>query len=340
MRKQKGQHYLLKSESKTLSLLDIAQMSDEDVFKTFKAMRWKSTNGKPVCPHCGSEGYHYYLSNYKRWKCCECRKQFTLTSGTIFSYHKKPLKIYLLAIAIVTNGAKGYSMLQLSRDLKVQYKTAFVLSHKIRESIMNHKPVEKLNGEIEMDVAYFGGFVKQANRIEDRVDLRKKENQSGKRRAILTLKQRGEKGSVKTMTFMLRTENQTDIDRITKRFVSTNSVIHTDESESYDILHAYYKVKRVNHSKEYFNKISKACTNQAESFFARMKRSQKGQHHHWDNRYLPYYAIELAYREDNRRKDNGSICFDLLFKALHSPKSNEMCGYWQGNKRRFERIGI
>ena len=96
----------------------------------------------------------------------------------------------------------------------------------------------------------------------------------------------------------------------------------------------------MNHSIEYFNKISKACTNQAESFFARMKRSHKGQHHKWNNTYLPYYAIEMAYREDTRRKDNGFICFDLLYKALHSPISNEMCGYWQGNKRRVDLLGV
>lgn len=331
-----AQHYLLKSESRTLSLLDIAQMSNEQVFNTFKNIRWKSTNGKPVCPHCGSHAFHYFLSFYKRWKCCECRKQFTLTSGTIFAYHKLPLKVYLLAIVIYSNGAKGHSALQLSRDLNVQYKTAFVLSHKIRESIMNHKPIEKLNGEIEMDVAYFGGYIRPENLKENRIDRRLAENQTGKKRAILTLRQRGSEGAEKTLTFMLKSENQYDIDRITKRFVTSNSVIHTDESDAYDILHATYKMKRVNHTKEYFNKISKACTNNAESFFARMKRSQIGIHHHWDNNYLPYYAVELAYREDLRKKDNGFICFDLLFKALHSPTSDEMCGYWQGNHRMNE----
>ena len=69
------------------------------------------------------------------------------------------------------------------------------------------------------------------------------------------------------MTFMLKSENQKDIDKIVKKFVSTDSTIHADESDAYDILHAHYQVKRVNHSIEYFNKVSKACTNQAESFF-------------------------------------------------------------------------
>ena len=83
-------------------------------------------------------------------------------------------------------------------------------------------------------------------------------------------------------------------------------------------------MKRVNHSKEYFNIDTKACTNQAESFFSRMRRSQIGQHHSFSNKYLPFYANEMAFREDVRRVDNKSICFELLFKALHSPISIEL----------------
>ena len=95
------------------------------------------------------------MAKYKRYACGnrECKKQFSVTSGTVFAYHKLPLQDYLGAIAIYANGAKGHSMLQLSRDLDVQYKTAFVLAHKIRESIHNamkeEESEEKLDGEIE-----------------------------------------------------------------------------------------------------------------------------------------------------------------------------------------------
>ena len=79
------------------------------------------------------------------------------------------------------NGAKGHSALQLSRDLGVQYKTAFVLSHKIREAMASQIPAE-LSGEVEVDGAYFGGYVKPRNYKENRRDRRLAENQSGKRK--------------------------------------------------------------------------------------------------------------------------------------------------------------
>lgn len=77
---------------------------------------------------------HYFIRGRKQWRCKCCGHTFSVTSGTIFAFHKLPLKIYLAAIAIYSNAVKGLSALQLGRDLGVQYKTAFVLAHKIRES--------------------------------------------------------------------------------------------------------------------------------------------------------------------------------------------------------------
>ena len=78
--------------------------------------------------------------------------------GTIFADRKRPLRDYLLAIAIFVNGAKGHSALQLSRDLDCQYKTAFVLAHKIREAIGDVRTRRaRRSGDKEIDGAYFGG---------------------------------------------------------------------------------------------------------------------------------------------------------------------------------------
>ncbi len=70
-----------------------------------------------------------------RWRCKACRKDFSITSGTLFASHKMPLRSYLMAIAFFANEVKGKSMLALSRDLGTQYKTAFVLTHKMREAM-------------------------------------------------------------------------------------------------------------------------------------------------------------------------------------------------------------
>lgn len=129
-----SQHFLLSAKARTLSMRRVFEMNDEQAFKVFKKVRWG--DGKEVaCPQCGVIRDHYFIASRKQWRCKDCSHTFSVTSSTIFAFHKLPLKIYLAAIAIFTNAVKGISALQLRRDLDVQYKTAFVLAHKIRESL-------------------------------------------------------------------------------------------------------------------------------------------------------------------------------------------------------------
>jgi transposase-like protein len=92
------------------------------------------------------------IKTRKIFKCTACSGQFSLTSGTIFASRKLAIRDILAAIAIFMNGAKGHSALQLSRDMNVQYKTAFVLLHKLREAMTSQIPAE-LAGEVEIDGA-------------------------------------------------------------------------------------------------------------------------------------------------------------------------------------------
>lgn len=144
-------------------------MSEEEAYTSFKAIRWAATDGEPVCGKCGCFSV-YEITTRRTFKCKACLSQFSATSGTIFASRKLPIHDLLAAVAIFANGAKGYSALQLSRDLNVQYKTAFVLAHKLREAIGAELDAT-LSGVVEIDGAYFGGYVKPANRKVDRVDL-------------------------------------------------------------------------------------------------------------------------------------------------------------------------
>ena len=121
-----GQHYLLSAEARSLSLMQIMRLSDEQAFDMFKEARWGK--GPVACPCCGGVE-HYWLKNRSQWRCKhkECGKQFSITSGTIFHSAKMPLRVYLAAIALYSNCAKGMSALQMSRDLDVQYKTSIFL---------------------------------------------------------------------------------------------------------------------------------------------------------------------------------------------------------------------
>src|SRR5713226_5325849 len=184
-----SQHFLLSAAARTLSLASVARMSDEEAHAKFVAIRWADNGGEPYCPKCGCVTVYAYTTR-KLWKCRACRYQFSVTARTIFADRKRSIRDYLLAIAIFANGAKGHSALQLSRDLDCQYKTAFVLAHKLREAIEDEQRKAKLTGESEIDGAYFGGHVKPKNEVAERVDRRTAEEQTGKRQVVVVMRQR------------------------------------------------------------------------------------------------------------------------------------------------------
>ncbi len=295
-------------------------MTDEEAALAFRNIRWADSGGEPVCPRC-SCGAVYHYATRKLFKCKACNHQFSVTSGTIFASRKLPVRDYLLAIAIFVNGAKGHSALQLSRDLDVQYKTAFVMAHKIREAMAAETADATVSGEVEVDGAYFGGHVKPANYRENRVDRRLARNQTGKRRVVVIMRER--KG--RTLPFVFKTEGQA-VATIAQR-VLAGSTVHADEATHWDVLHSLYLTKRINH--EYAYSDGEACTNMAESFFSRLRRAEIGIHHHISGRYLAAYASEMAWREDNRRISNGEQFLQVSAAALAQPVSRQWKGYWQ-----------
>ena len=323
---------MLSAKARTLSLMQIMRLSDDEAFELFKQSRWAETDGIPVCPICGGED-HYAVKTRKQWRCKFCKHTFSVTSNTIFANHKMPLRNYLAAIAIYSNAAKGISALQLSRDLDVQYKTAFVLAHKLRESLVDSHD-EKLSGEVEMDGCYVNKHVRPANRIQDRVGRRKKENQNPNKRTVMVLRERGEKGEGAKFTrvFVTESENQADTMNLALGNIERDATIYADEHMSYDILHSKLLTRRVVHAKHYVGPNGEN-TNQAESFFSRFRRMQYGQTHKMDNIYMDRYANEAAYREDARRKPNGDIFADIVTRCATSKPSRDFSGYWQGNKR-------
>lgn len=171
---------------------------------------------------------------------------------------------------------KSLSALQLSRDLDVQHKTAWILSHKIRESLLDDTESEMLTSVCEIDGVYVGGKTKQINAIADRID-RKTINYPNKR-VVISLRQRAnildeEIGAVKTKTFVLKSENTFDIGNIVNNHIKRGSQIYADEAMAHDDLHALYDMKRVNHQIEYRGKNGEN-NNQSESYNARFRRMQ------------------------------------------------------------------
>ena len=113
--------------------------------------------------------------------------------------------------------------------------------------------------------------------------------------------------------------------------VERGSTIYADESGNWDGLHARYNTKRVNHSVNFVDED--ACTNQAESFFSRLRRAEIGTHHHISGQYLNSYANEMAWREDNRRETNGDQFLMIVAASLTHPTSQQWKGYWQRSQK-------
>ena len=320
------QHFLLSAAARSLSPAKVMRMSDRGAENVFARLRWPGTDGKPVCPRCGCEiCYDCRRSEHQpRWRCKACRADFSVTSGTLFAWHKLPLKTYLMAIAVFCNEVKGKSMLAFSRDLDVQYKTAFVLAHKLREAMASAVKALRIGGEAreaEIDGAYFGGHIRQENLAADRIDRRLAENQSGKRQVVVAMRERGGR----TLEQVFPTE--ADAVAAIRSRIAKGTTVHADESTAWNPLHASFSMRRINHPDGY--SIDDACTNGAESYFSRLRRGELGHHHHIAGPYLARYAQEAAWREDPRRVSNGEQVHGVAGLAMRCRPSVDFRGYWQ-----------
>jgi hypothetical protein len=148
-----------------------------------------------------------------------------------------------------------------------------VLCHKLREALAAEYEGLKLSGDVEVDGQYHGGHIRPANRAEDRIDRRLTRYQTGTRRVVVAMRQRGGKG--RTLTFVVR--NEADGVYHINQNATPCARIHADEAAHWDILHARFETYRINHSEAY--SADDICTNQAESYFARLRRMVRGQHH-------------------------------------------------------------
>ncbi len=322
-----AQHFLLSAKARTLSIGAVARMTDEAVETTFKAIRWADHDGSPHCPHCGSPTVYECRrpSGALRFRCKACRGDFSLTSGTIFAHHKMPLRSYMMAVAIFVNEVKGKSALALSRDLDCQYKTAFVLAHKLREAMALELKGRTMGGPgrvVEVDGGYFGGYVKPANHKENRRDRRLAKNQNGKRQVVVVMRERGGR----TLPAVFKSESAA-LGFIAAR-AAKGTEIMADEAASWNDLQARFPMQRIDHSALYSDG-SGVYTNGAEGFFGRMRRAEIGHHHHIAGSYLIRYAQEASWREDNRRVANGNQTRNVVALALASRPSVDWSGYWQ-----------
>ncbi len=334
-----SQHYLLSAKARTLSLAKLLAFSDAEARAMFAHVRWGSKN-EQVCPHCGVVREHYFRERQDRWRCRDCKEYFSVTSGTVFANAKLPLQKILGAIALYVNAVKGLSACQLMRDLDVQYKTALVLMHKVRESLWLKQDLTKFEGTVEVDGAYVHTYRRPKNKKAERKDRRLAENQNPEKCSVLVIRERGSEageGADRSRIVVIPSENSNDIVAAVRANVAPDATVVTDEANGFTELGIWFEHKVVPHNETYCTEDG-TNQNQSESFIARFRRLLFGQIHKLKRKYLDVYAYEIAFREDTRRQDNGSIFARVLGACLRAKPSRDWSAYWQGNKRLHDSV--
>lgn len=265
--------------------------NEEAAYKYVEAKLWP--NG-PVCPRCkGTERIGKMGGKSTRigtYKCYECRKPFTVKIGTIFEASHIPMRLWLQAIYLVSSSKKGISSNQLHRTLGVTLKTAWFMSHRIREAM--REPFEgKLGGQgqyVEVDETFIGSDPKK----------KKKVTGYGHKQKVLSLVERG--GQVRS--FHVKRVSSDTLGPIIKEQVYQDSAIMTDEAPYYKPIglgQHFAGYDTVQHGIGEYVRGS-IHTNTIEGFFSILKRGMKGVYQHCSSQHLKRYLAEFDFRYTER----------------------------------------
>jgi transposase-like protein len=261
----------------------------------------------PVCPHCGNSAPDRITKLAGKstrpgvYKCKECRKPFSVTVGTVFERSHIPLHQWVYAVHLYTSSKKGFSAHQLHRTLKVTYKTAWFMSHRIREAMKDTGPVEAMGGSgaiVEADETYFGQL--ETPRVSKQRQGRPYKNKRGpgSKRAVVGLVERGGKARM----FHVDNATKADVARVVRTHVSRESTLHTDESKLYVKLGTEFSAHHtVCHSANEYVR-GEVHTNTIEGVFSIFKRGMKGVYQHCGEAHLHRYLAEFDFRYNHRIK--------------------------------------
>lgn len=292
-----------------MSVLSKPYMRDEAAaFAHVESIIWPDG---PVCPHCGNCGKVYVLTGVRSKpskknpegverhglkKCAECRKQFTVRIGTIFEESHLPLHLWLQTIHLMVSSKKGISSHQLHRVLGITYKSAWFLTHRIRECMRDGAlaPFGSNGGAVEVDETFIGkepGVTKAPNARGGSHKMK-----------VLTLVDRETK---RARSIVVDDLKKSTLIPILRANIAKEALILTDEARQYQglaISPDFAGHDWVNHSAEEYVRpgFPEVHTNTVEGFYSIFKRGMKGVYQHCGKQHLHRYAAEFDFRYNNR----------------------------------------
>jgi transposase-like protein len=278
----------------------VPNWSEDQAREYFESRRWPHG---PACVHCGSVNVYRLGGESSRPGCLECRdcrKQFTVTVGTVMEDSHLPLSVWAKAFHFMVSSKKGMSALQLQRNLGLgSYRTAWFLAHRIREAMRMEPVAGMLKGVIEGDETYVGGKPRRGG------PPRKKGRGTTKTPVVVLVARDGKARSQPIQTVDAKSL------RGALKAVHEDAKVYTDELPSWakavrgDFVH-----EKVHHGKGEYAR-GDVHTNTAESYFALLKRGVYGTFHHISKKHMHRYCAEFDFRwngkelMDSERRDEA-----------------------------------
>ena len=309
-----------KSHRKGVSLIDLMDMfpTEEMARKWFEDQLW---GDERCCGHCG--GVRTKPSSHKTmpYWCSDCRKHFSVRTGTALECSRVPLRKWAIAIYLEIVNLKGVSSMKLHRDLGVTQKTAWFMLHRIREAWRTD--ASGFAGPVEVDEAFMGGKEKNKH-ASKKLHERHREGKT----AVIAAKDRA---SNRVVAKVIDGESDGETLRgFVRENAETGATVYTDGASAYRGM-AGYDHDFVNHSVGEFVK-GMAHTNGVESFWSMLKRGYQGVYHKMSPKHLQRYVNEFAGRHNIRDRDTldqmtavvcGLVGKRLMYRKLTAPNGRE-----------------
>jgi len=287
-----------------MTLAEATKLTEEGARTYLEGIRWPEG---PVCPHCGE------LDNAVRMngaahraallQCRGCRKQFSVTVGTIMERSHITPRQWVIAFHMMCASKKGVSALQLQRMLGLgSYKSAWHMAHRIRLA-MREEPLRSLLGQVEADETYVGGKPRNKKKRDRWFGGKPKLGRGTDRTPVLALIERGGRARA----FPLDTVKAADLRKAIDAHVDKGSTLNTDEFPAYKAIGREFEGghRTVTHSKGQYAKPDGSHVNNCESFFGLFKRGVHGAFHHVSKQHLHRYLDEFSFRWDHRKTTDG-----------------------------------